>query len=295
MSKRRDYFITTHTAPATSDEGNWCKHLVDEWDEGRIEYYVWGHEIGKKNEKDHWHIYVYYKNARSVLATRRKFKLGKVEAPRDADDCIGYCMKDGDYHEYGKQPYAGCRTDLERCKYDIDRMIKTNTFNFDELEEMHFGVFAKYERFFKNYISKKLQKLIPKKRETLVFIGKAGSGKTQKALDLLSDDYYFWNGHSDSKFWEGYTGQKEVLIDDFRGEMPLGLLLRLTDPWPDRKKPLIEVKGGSFIWLAEKIIITSNRDISDWFSFIDPEDLAALKRRFRVKYSLTGTEVGWES
>lgn len=283
-TKRRDFYITTHIEPLIDEPDNWYKYLIDNYEAGSIKYYIWCHEIGKETEKDHWHIYVYFTNPRVITLPKKIWPTGFIEFPKIKERVLNYIRKDGEFIEMGEEPYQGCRNDIEYAKWDIDQMIEKGEFKYWEVAEQNFKTFAKYDKFLTKYMNWKARKCFPTKREVIIYIGAAGKGKTVAALEKLADDYYFWNGHQNSKFWENYYGEKEVLIDDFRGEIPLGMLLRLCDDHPARKYPYVEIKNSSMPWLAEKVVITSNRSINDWFPWAEVEDINAIKRRATIKF-----------
>lgn len=81
-----------------------------------------------------------------------------------------------------------------------------------------------------------------------------------------------------SKFWDGYRGQENVVIDEFRGTVSISHLLR----WFDRYPVLVEVKGSSVVFNARKIWITSNLSPRHWYPELDEPTLAALLRRINV-------------
>jgi len=59
---------------------------------------------------------------------------------------------------------------------------------------------------------------------------------------------------SDNGFWNGYTGQEIVVINEFRGQIPYGELLDLIDDAPQ----FVKIKTKSTTpFLAKRIIITS--------------------------------------
>jgi len=81
-----------------------------------------------------------------------------------------------------------------------------------------------------------------------------------------------------TKWWNGYLGEKEVIIDDFGpGGIDINHLLR----WFDRYKCLVENKGGMIPLLADKFIVTSNFHPCEIFKWGDERhpQLPALERR----------------
>lgn len=81
-----------------------------------------------------------------------------------------------------------------------------------------------------------------------------------------------------SKFWDGYRGQTNVVIDEFRGVVNISHLLR----WLDRYPVIVEVKGSSTVLCAEKIWITSNLHPREWYPDLDQATMEALLRRLTI-------------
>lgn len=79
-----------------------------------------------------------------------------------------------------------------------------------------------------------------------------------------------------NKWWDGYTGQKYVLLDDFDKQGAcLGHYLKI---WADRYACTGETKGGTIPLKFEKFIITSNYTPDQLWE--DTEMRAAIERRF---------------
>jgi len=119
---------------------------------------------------------------------------------------------------------------------------------------------------------------VPKsiERRVDVFWGSTGTGKSRRAWDEAGEDAYAKCPRS--KFWDGYQNQKHVVIDEFRGGIDVSHLLRWFDRYPVR----VEIKGSSRPFDAERIWITSNIPVEQWYPLIDEETLAALKRRLNI-------------
>lgn len=114
----------------------------------------------------------------------------------------------------------------------------------------------------------------PMERNCRLYWGESGAGKTRRAYEEAGDDVY-WK-ISSNKWWDGYDGQSNVIIDEFNGSIAIEHILRWTDRYP---VPL-EVKGSYSSLKATNIWFTSNRPLDDWFPDANPEQRAALRRRF---------------
>jgi len=113
-------------------------------------------------------------------------------------------------------------------------------------------------------------------RQCFVFFGPTGSGKSKRAWDEAGWSAYPKN--PTTKFWDGYTHQQHVVIDEFRGEVGIGHLLR----WLDRYPVLLEVKGSSVVSHFTTVWITSNLEPSRWYPDVDSATVDALMRRLQI-------------
>lgn len=84
--------------------------------------------------------------------------------------------------------------------------------------------------------------------------GKTGTGKSHTAFKNYDPDTHYKYRLNDNGFWDGYEGQKCVIINEFRGQIPFSELLEICDKWPYGCKR----KGrGEYPLLCNKVIITS--------------------------------------
>lgn len=104
--------------------------------------------------------------------------------------------------------------------------------------------------------------------------GPTGSGKTRRVA-ALGDVYPLDLG--DGGLWfDGYTGQKRLLIDEFYGQLKPSVLLKLIDKYT-RSWP---IKGGFVVGDWDEIYITSNIHPDGWYRDSVPSEVkAAIKRR----------------
>lgn len=115
-------------------------------------------------------------------------------------------------------------------------------------------------------------------RECYVFWGSTGLGKSRDAWGQAGMESYPKDPRS--KFWCGYRDQAHVVIDEFRGGIDIGHLLR----WLDRYPVIVEIKGGAVCLSATKIWITSNLSPDAWYPEADPVTKEALMRRLTVTH-----------
>ncbi len=119
----------------------------------------------------------------------------------------------------------------------------------------------------------------------LLIYGPTGSGKTRYAHTL--EDVFSKSG--DDGWFDAYTGQKTLLIDDFAGarsKVSLSFLLQVLD----RYNLLLPIKGNFVQLLATTIVITSNIHPRQWYEYGGREEhYRALKRRISEVYFFTLT------
>lgn len=111
-------------------------------------------------------------------------------------------------------------------------------------------------------------------KEVYVYWGKTGTGKSKRAWEEAGLGAF--PKDPNTKFWDGYSGQENVVIDEFRGAISISHLLR----WLDRYPVIVEIKGSSCVFTTRRLWITSNLDPQNWYENLDEETYKALRRRF---------------
>lgn len=114
-------------------------------------------------------------------------------------------------------------------------------------------------------------------RTVSVYCGPTGVGKSREAWEQAGLQAYPKDPRS--KWWDGYTGESNVVIDEFRGDIDIAHLLR----WFDRYPVLVETKGGARPLRATRIWITSNLHPRLWYPNLDQLTYEALLRRLVIK------------
>jgi hypothetical protein len=184
-----------------------------------------------------------------------------------------YCTKDGDFVEHGKHRGSGAPTMEER----IARNKRLRDTPLNELVDSG-DISVMDVRKLKNAkldLAQEKPAFAASDVRGVWIYGPPGSGKSRKAREDFGDDIYL---KAQNKWWDGYTGQKTVILDDMDTDA-LGHHLKI---WTDRYACTGEVKGGTVNLQHEVFIVTSNFSIDDLFE--KPQIALALKRRFKVEY-----------
>lgn len=240
-----------------------------------VKYIVFGYEIAPTTGTIHLQGYVAWSNPRSIAAFMKiPVTTGiHVEPTRGTPlQASTYCKKDGKFEEFGTLPAQGARTDWESAH----RMLVAGASVTDVIESQ--PSLLPCQRALREF---KTMLLKPMHREVnvVVLIGDAGTGKTRYAYDNHPDIFSKPRGD----WWDGYTGQKAVLLDDFYGTIPYCELLRVLDRYPYQ----VPVKGGFVQAQWDTVIITSNDSPVGWYQKgLTP----ALRRRFNKVFLVTSID-----
>lgn len=237
----------------------------------KLTYLIFGTEIGESGTP---HLQGYMESAsKTSMSTLKKLipKAHWEKAKGTSKQASEYCKKDGQYKEAGNlAPGQGTRSDLLEIKDKID-----NGATEQEIAEEHFSKWVVYRRSFQAYAT-----LTSSKRAWItkchVYWGKTGTGKTRFVWDQVMDSDVWTPG--DYNWFDGYRGQPIVIIDDYRGEYKLQLLLKLLDRYPMQ----VPIKGGFVEWKPKKVYITSNIHPNDWYPQADRFSIGAMFRRFSL-------------
>lgn len=182
---------------------------------------------------------------------------------------IKYCSKDKNYKSYGKFISQGQRMDLE----NVINEINTKNMTKSEVIETFPVKYIMYKNGLNAIIEHNEQKSRQKIRdiEVIVYSGKTGTGKTYKAVTENPEAYII----SNLKWWNGYNGEKVIIIDEYNNDIPCTEMIRLLDRYPLR----LEVKGNHTYANWHKVIITTNLQKHEFHESAKEEHRNALFRR----------------
>lgn len=238
--------------------------------------------------REHWQGYVKYISP--VRRTAAQKGIGDEtchmeSAKGNHKSNVTYCTKDATRvsppESFGEDTSQGERTDLKQFTSKVTNLSIPLT---DTVLENP-TVAIKYPRGTQLIRSMALQKASTKIRPDVkvkVLIGKPGSGKTRHIYDSHNiNEIYKITLDGQSVWWDGYDGQKVLLIDDFESWLPYRFLLNILDIYPLR----LPIKGGYCYANWEIVYITSNRPLECWYPGQPDKD--ALYRRIHERYEVS--------
>lgn len=265
MQQRRQGIYWLLTLPASSWEPP--REVPDS-----VAYLRGQREVGEGTGYEHWQVLAVFSNKVSLSVVRRVFgksvhaELSRSEA---ADE---YVWKEATRVD-GTQFELGSRPSKRNSKKDWDAIWSAAVAG--DLQAIPASVRVQSYRTLRAICSDH-EKPVGMVRTCHVYWGPTGTGKSRAAWEAASVDAYPKDPRT--KFWCGYQGQANVVIDEFRGGIDIGHVLR----WLDRYPVIVEVKGSSRRLDATDIWITSNLHPRDWYPELDDKTLDALMRRLII-------------
>jgi len=248
-------------------------------------YICWGHEICPTTQRPHFQGFIYLKDAKTENAVRKMFGGRHVELQdKNATNqqSIEYCRGDYTSHkgvykplnevfeEYGFKPeQQGKRNDILLIQDKIkegnctmrDILSSATTFQTIRIAEINLKYFEKPRNW---------------PPEVFWYYGSTGTNKTKTATEKCEDPYICMET---TRWWEGYDGHADVIIDDYRCNFcHFSELLRLFDEYPLQ----LQVKGGTVQFRARDIVITAPHRPENMWAGRTAEDLGQLMRRIEV-------------
>lgn len=233
---------------------------------------VWQHERCPSTGRLHAQMYAEF-NRRVELSTLQNWWPGlHVEVSRgSAEQNKKYCTKDetrvaGPW-TFGDFKKQGLRTDLNHIHDEI-----AGGASLGDVLDNHFDVYVRYRGGIEAAIRHFNGPKVRRRPDIQWFYGEPGTGKSRNAWYLFPDAHLY----SDNKDgWFGvYSGQETVILDDFEGNTPANLMLRLFDYTPCTM-PVKGLRGGAPI-AAWRFIVTSNLSPEECYPFSPP-----FQRRIR--------------
>lgn len=250
---------------------------------GPWRFLLMGREICPKTGRPHFQSFVYFlekytvKKAADILQDHFGWRPHTESCHHSIYENMGYCNKDKDVYVWGERPLQGQRSDLQNLR---DQITAGKPVDDIAMEEPH--LYHQYGR-----TLHKVEDITLRKRfrnwmtQGLWYYGETGAGKSHIAFkDFNPDTHYVWK--NDHGWWDGYTGQETVILNDFRGEIPYNELLQMIDKWPYS----VSRRGREPApFLAKTVIITSSLPPDKiYHRRMEEDNIEQLLRRLKVTH-----------
>lgn len=258
MNRTRNYFYTLNNYTAEEVE---ALRAID------CTYHIIGKE--GKNATPHIQGAIRFKNKKSFKQIQDLIPRAHIEICKSMDASIVYCKKEGDFEEIGFYK-NGRPTNQERIKRlreaPLDELVDSgelSMFSVSAIKKARLILASEHSHF------------TPSGLRGVWYWGPPGTGKTRKAREENPGAYL----KSQNKWFDGYQGEKTIILDDLDSNV-LGHYLKI---WTDRYACSGEVKGGTVNLQHESFIVTSNYHPDSLWSD-DPDMCEAIKRRFKITH-----------
>lgn len=282
-----------------SEDRNWTPVMLNGED---VEFrFATGQlEIAPTTGQRHYQIFIQLKNPQRMTRVKAILRADWAHCePKSRNStvqqCIDYCRKEETRAE-GEEPFTNGECTLAQGQRndigDAVAAIKRGA-GMAELIDDHPELIVKYARGMSTiiqHVSRERSLKIRADLQVTVLWGAPGAGKTRAVYDRHGLENVFTLHQMPTLWFDGYTDQTVLLLDDFYGWIQWGTLLKILDIYPFQGP----IKGGFTFLQCTHIYLTSNRP---WYTWYKRADQAALQRRIHkvVRYNRTeGAGNGFE-
>lgn len=206
-----------------------------QWDPTTMGYLCYQRETCPTTQRKHWQGYVEMLKKRTIGGMSKILQCHWEICGGSGAQNRSYCSKsdtsdEGTWMEHGKLMQQGERGDLKAL---AERVLGGES--VDSIAEEHPNMFHSYGR-----TLERLETIARSKRsrthQTFItwIYGTTGTGKSRSLEKRIADEgrsieKAYWHPVHDKHWWDNYTQQEDVILDDFRGEIPFQYLLNLGD------------------------------------------------------------------
>jgi len=242
--RSRRWFITIN---------NYDEQDIENYNElrGKLVYGILGKEIGASGTQ-HIHIGLHFRNAHTFSSLKRTWPRANIQVAKgDDNDMKRYISKTGTQVEHGQPSVQGERTDLMKEAEAVKKGISVEDVAWEKPQVYH-----SYGRTLEKLEAIRMRSLYRTEPTIGIwYYGPTGTGKSMMAFAGFNPKtHYVWN--QADKFQCGYAATHEtVIMDDFRGSIPYGELLRIMDRYPYEVNQKYK---APMPFMAKTLIITSS-------------------------------------
>lgn len=275
MSKGSRHWCFTQNNPTDEDVG--ILNTIE------CRYVTYGRETAPETGTPHLQGFISFKDCKTLSAVKKYLPRAHLEPKckkSTFDQAINYSHKDdASPYERGDRPQDPINQGLNERKRWSDARSAAMGGRFSDIPD---DLYIRYQASFKRM--RKEDKPdpddLPEAPTYGIWIyGPTRTGKSHMARSEYQPLYL----KDINKWWDGYDGQPNVLIDEFAPEHA-PFMTHNIKKWVDRWPFSAEMKGSRTVIRPEKIIITSNYSIEECFP--PGVDRDAIQARFKVIHKL---------
>lgn len=257
---------------------DWKASLKEFWDTGRFRYVVGQLEKGEQGT-EHLQAYLNGYNAMTLAGLRKINARAHYEPVKKDNGAAAYCMKEETRIEgpleFGTRPLTQKESSKKAIEARKEQNMKILEVGVKVALEEGLIRLDQYDRVRKNIslyqLDSKLLVAADDVRGVWIY-GSPGVGKSHKARVDYPGAYI----KAQNKWWDGYSGEENVILDDMDCK-ELGHYMKI---WMDKWECTGEIKGGIIPLMHKKFVVTSNYSIEELF--VEPVLVEAIKRRCKV-------------
>lgn len=262
---------------------NYTQDDLDQLGSVNCRYVTYGREVAPDTQTPHLQGFISFKDCKTLSAVKKYLPRAHLEAKSPDstfDQAIGYCHKtDASPYERGDRPQDAVSQGVnERKRWDDARQAALD----GRFSDIPSDMYVRYQSSFKRM--RKEDTAVPDDLEEaptygIWIYGPPRTGKSHMARSSYAPVYL----KDINKWWDGYDGQDNVLIDEFSPNHAQ-FLTDYMKKWVDRWTFSAEMKGSRTVIRPKKIIVTSNYSIEEiWPPGVDRD---AMLSRFQVIHKL---------
>lgn len=200
---------------------------------------------------------------------------GHYESAKSLTAVVRYIKKDGDILEYGDLLWASKLEARRDHSAYLGKRLQNES--LVSVTDDHPELILRYKNLKESVMAYRYDKIKPLKMTDTRGIwvwGPPRIGKTHW-VNFSENSLYH---KAQNKWWDGYTGQEAVLIDDLDSDC-LSHYLKI---WADKWACQGEVKNGHVALNFQRLYVTSNFSIQELFKDLPEVTIEAILGRFKV-------------
>lgn len=266
LPRGRNFLVTVNNPELSAEE---LQQLLDR---NNVKY-VFQRERGE-NGTEHYQLFVHCDQARTCNYVRSFLPTAHVEIARNAAAARAYCSKtdtrvEGPWSNFGEEEESKKnKVSMQNVMQDYQQGAP-----LAQLAQQYCQLFARNHTNILRTLDLAFHSTERNEKTEVYWIyGPTGVGKSRHAKQLAEEKSVYWKNCTE--WWDHYTQQDVVIIDDYNGEWPINFLLQLFDRYP----LYIQAKGSTKTFNSKKIILTSNYSPEHYYGG-HAEQYRALLRR----------------